>query len=116
MTDTERLIRDCIAKNDMMPFYNLYAWRKLSKEVMRECHNECQHCKARGKMRKAELIHHTYEVREFPQYALSKTVVIDGEERINLIALCNECHEKAHNRFIFDADKKKKKFTNIERW
>lgn len=116
MDDTEAFVRECIETNNLLRFYTWRAWRRLAAEVKREANYECQYCKAKGKLRRAEMVHHIYELKQYPQYAMSKTVVINGEVKQNLVALCNECHEKAHNRFVFDTNKQKEKFTNLERW
>lgn len=111
------LLLECIAKNDMFPFYNRKVWRDLSKKLIKEQHNECEMCRRKGKLTTKNnsrrlLVHHIFEVKDYPQYALSKWVVINGERKQNLIVLCDECHENEHKRF----GEKKEKFTNQERW
>lgn len=116
MTQDELFIRECVETGNVLRFYNWRKWRKTAKAVKEKYHNECVHCKERGILTRAEMVHHSFELKQYPQYALKETVVINGEKHINLIPLCNACHEKAHNRFVFDANKHKERFTNIERW
>lgn len=106
LKEVDAWIRGLIAADNLHAFYISTAWKKLSKEVLREQHYECQVCKAKGIYKKATTVHHKFYVRLFPMYALSKFV----NGKINLIAICEECHYEEHHK------KEPKGFTNIERW
>lgn len=108
-------IKKLIAKNNILAFYNDSYWRRLSKSIIKEQHGECQHCKENGKYSPAILTHHVKELRKHPELAYSRYYVdTNGIKHRQLVALCNDCHEKEHpNRFH---KKKSSKFTNEERW
>lgn len=68
------------------PFYGKQAWRKAS-ESYRAKHPLCQRCKAQGRTREAELVHHIEPIQ-------------DGGAKYdesNLEALCSSCHRKVHD-------------------
>ena len=50
---TVQQIKHMINTDSLHTFYNSRSWRRLSHEVMRTQHNECQMCKAQGKYSKA---------------------------------------------------------------
>lgn len=106
-------IRQLEKDNRLYRFYKSKAWCDLKDEVLTENHNECQLCKAEGKIRKAETVHHINYVHDRPELALSKTFIdVDGVEKQNLMPLCFDCHNKIHKRFNY---KENKKITQ-ERW
>lgn len=72
-------IRQLEKDNRLYRFYKSKAWCDLKEEVLTENHNECQLCKAKGKIRRAETVHHINYVHDHPELALSKTFIdIDG--------------------------------------
>lgn len=73
-------------------FYHWGAWEALRQEVLRLDHYECQICKARGRYRRAEIVHHVKHLKDRPDLALS---IYDRGER-QLISLCRQCHEEEH--------------------
>lgn len=76
-------------------FYDSRAWRRVRKEALKNCHNECQICKARHVHVRAELVHHVYHLADYPQWGLCEFVrdPATGEEVRNLLPVCRECHE-----------------------
>lgn len=108
-------IRDLIERNRVDLFYNSYHWRQLSAQVKKEQHNECQLCKQEGKYSSADIVHHVMHLRKHPELAYSRTYEDEqGTTHIQLLVLCNECHNKVHNRKLNTV--KKDKFINEERW
>lgn len=100
---------------EVFRFYKTKEWLKLKQEVLREQHFECQICKHKGKYTRADTVHHIKFVRIHPQFALSKTYIDNkGKEKINLIAICKECHNKEHPEKL--KSRCKTKFMNDERW
>lgn len=73
-------------------FYSWSEWEHLRLEVLKLDRWECQHCKRRGRYRRAVLVHHVKHLKVRPDLALS---VWDGEER-QLVSLCKRCHEEEH--------------------
>lgn len=101
-------IRRLIQEDNLMKFYKSRAWMDLRLKALFRDNYECQHCKAKGKYRKADCVHHIQEVKDFPWLAL----VLD-----NLLCLCNTCHNIVHGRnTIWELNRKQPKFVNEERW
>ena len=106
-------IKNLIVNCETEKFYNDRYWRKLSKEVIAENHYECEYCKRRGKVSKAEAVHHVKHLKKYPELAYQKFYVDkNGIKQKQLVPLCRACHEYAHGRTAKPA----KKFTNDERW
>jgi 5-methylcytosine-specific restriction endonuclease McrA len=82
-------IPQLIAQNNLHFFYCTHAWIHLRNEVLKESHNECQICKAKGLYVPATTVHHIRTVREAPWLALTKN---------NLLAVCDDCHYNIHHR------------------
>ena len=91
-------IRQLIKDGNIYQFYKSNEWLDLRDDVMRDAHYECQHCLLHGKYTRAEMVHHVNEVRKRPDLALTREFIdpITKEKIINLVALCNSCHEKEH--------------------
>lgn len=106
-------IKKFIANNRVDKFYNDRSWRRRAEEIKLKQNNECQFCKARGKVGPAEIVHHVKHLRQYPELAYSEYYIDEnGQRQRQLVACCFNCHEKEHNRI----GRKKDKFTNIERW
>ncbi len=73
-------------------FYHWGEWRHLRTKVLQMDHQECQLCRAKGRYRRAKIVHHVKLLRERPDLALS---VWDNEER-QLLSVCKTCHELLH--------------------
>jgi len=86
-----------IAVGDTRPFYRLWVWKKLRREILDNDKNECQWCKAKGYYTSADTVHHVQYLERYPELALSKTYIFQGKEYRNLVSLCRECHERHHN-------------------
>lgn len=112
-------IRQLIEEDKLYLFYKSIEWNELRDSVMRDSHYECQHCLGAGKYKRAEMVHHINEVRKRPELALTREYVDarTNEKIVNLIALCNPCHERVHDR-AGTARKANGKcgFSNTERW
>ena len=113
-------IRQLIREDKIYLFYKTDDWLELRDDVMKDAHNECQHCLQNGIYKRAEMVHHVNEVRKRPDLALTRefTDPITHEKIINLVALCNSCHEKEHpDRFGNYRNKRGiERFTNEEKW
>ena len=113
-------IRQLIKVDALWKFYKSDNWIELKDSVMRDAHYECQHCLKKGIYKRAEMVHHINEVRKRPDLALTREFVdsITNEKIINLVALCNSCHEVEHpDRFgNYRAKHGLEKFANDERW
>ena len=109
-----RYIRGLIKEDKIELFYKTDDWLELRAEVKEEQHNECQYCKAKGKITLATTVHHEKEVKIYPHLALSKTYIDEeGKERTNLNVACDGCHNKEHKRFLKAEERPQ---LNIERW
>lgn len=99
MTDWIRTLLD---RGEVWRFYKSREWLDLRGDILREQKGKCEWCRAKSPsvLRDAETVHHMQHVRRHPELALSRWYV-DGQGRRqkNLVALCHECHDKAHKRF-----------------
>lgn len=112
-------IRQLIDQNKIYQFYKSDDWIQLRDEVLRDAHYECQLCLQQGIYRRAEMVHHINEVRKRPDLALTREFVdtVTREKKVNLIALCNPCHERVHDRCgNFKRQNGREQFRNEERW
>lgn len=94
---TERFLswlRALIAAGNVHPFYVTGEWRSISAEVLKIDRHECQICKAKGRYRRADLVHHVNHVKRRPELALDIYYTdTDGERKRNLVSVCKCCHE-----------------------
>jgi 5-methylcytosine-specific restriction endonuclease McrA len=72
-----------------MKFYKSSKWRKKREAILRRDNYLCQECKRYGKTTPAQTVHHIYPLERYPELALVS---------VNLVSLCNECHEQMHDR------------------
>lgn len=94
-------------------WYNSAAWSHKRAEVLRFDHYECQRCRARGRYRKAALVHHVKHLRDRPDLALSIFDPDTGERQ--LVSVCRACHEELHQEAMRPFTPRKKPLT-AERW
>lgn len=96
-------------------FYKSEEWLRLREEVLEDNHWECSMCKQKqpAVYSRAVHVHHVNEVRDRPDLALSRTYRDATGEHDNLLALCHECHNVAHERFFRAEDRPQ---LNLERW
>ena len=110
-----KYIRQLIADNKIELFYLSEDWKEKRQEVLDDFFNECQECLKKGRYTKADCVHHVNEVRKRPDLALSKHYFdAKGNMCVNLVPLCNQCHNIVHDKL--GKWQKKDKFTNEERW
>lgn len=113
-------IRKLIKADAIYKFYKSDDWLELRDKVLRDAHYECQLCLRKGIYTRAEMVHHINEVRKRPDLALTREFVdpLTNEKKINLIALCNSCHETQHpDRFgNYRTQRGIDQFTNEEKW
>lgn len=108
-------IKKLIENHQIAKFYDDIDWRLLSEEVRREYHNECQICKAKGKITPAVITHHVKHLRQHPELAyIKKYVDKDGKEQIQLLPVCFACHEEQHPERRWS--KRTGKYVNDEKW
>lgn len=110
-----KYIRQLIRDNKIELFYYSEDWKELRQDVLDFFHNECQECLKTGRYTKADCVHHINEVRHRPDLALSR-YYIDGQGNkcVNLVPLCNQCHNIVHDKL--SKWQRKDKFMNEERW
>ena len=110
-TATEQWLRGLLANGDAHAFYTSRAWVRLRRAVLREQNNECQLCKAKGRYRAADTVHHVHYVKARPDLALSR---YDEQGERNLLAVCRDCHHALHESDAHDAHGQR--WRNEERW
>lgn len=78
-------------KFDSHKFYKSKAWQEKRDEIIERDHNECQHCKKKGKVFCGQMgileVHHIQHLKKRKDLAL-----VDS----NLITLCSSCHNEEH--------------------
>ena len=109
-------INELIDKNELWRFYKSKEWIELRNEILKESHYECEICRKKGKINKAELVHHQQFVRNHPHLSLSKYYTHKGKRYKNLISVCRHCHETVCHPERMKSYSEKNKFTNEERW
>lgn len=78
-------------------FYKTKEWVKKRKEILERDNFECQLCKEKALVTKANTVHHIKHYRDRPDLAL---------EDDNLISVCANCHNKLHPERGFDSEDK----------
>ena len=107
-------IRQLDREGRLYKFYKTHEWLNLKAAILREHHGECAWCRERGVITPAVTVHHVMHVKTHPELALSRTYRDkDGTVKDNLIPLCHECHDRAHERMRF---RKKPEPLTPERW
>lgn len=106
--------------------YKTKAWKDVREAVLRMDKGVCQRCLGNYKRdpnksprkTKAVLVHHHFELLDYPQWKYSIWVNVDGKKVRNLWSLCNACHEEIHGRGRASTRFKKKEdeFQTEERW
>ncbi len=86
---------------------------EIRDKIFKKYHNECTWCREQGKISKAETVHHIQWVKTHPELALQEFYTYKGKQYRNLVPLCHDCHDRAHNRMKY---KQQKKLINQERW
>ena len=98
-------VRDLSARSDREwhAFYHTGEWKRKRAEILQRDHNACQICRAKGRYRKAETVHHVKHLKDCPELALTNE---------NLLSLCSACHEDMHPEYRH----KPTGFVNEEMW
>ena len=63
-------------------------WEKLRSMYLQHVGGLCEVCRASGRLRPAELVHHKESIRDRPDLRFAWA---------NLEALCRQCHDRAHH-------------------
>lgn len=101
-------------------FYLSQSWKAMRKKIRQRDNNECQWCKAKGKLtidrdelnrngrkKNALIVHHIKELEERPDLRLNES---------NLVTVCFECHERHHERWKENHKPKENKWSADEMW
>ena len=89
-------VSQCI-RDDVHRFYIWRRWIRARKAVLKLDKGECQKCKAKGRYRRATMVHHVNHLRQHPELALDIWYIDDeGKQKRQLISLCDECHDEEH--------------------
>lgn len=92
-TQLENLKR-LLAEGKENIWYNSAAWEATRQKVLRFDHYECQNCKAKGRYKRAQIVHHVKHLKDRPELALRLYDPDTGERQ--LISVCKRCHEQLH--------------------
>ena len=89
-----------------MRFYHSQAWRKMSEQILRRDHYECQECRkklrsgVRTKIKRATQVHHIVPYETRPDLGLDED---------NLEAICDGCHNEDSQGAILDLNAEERK-------
>lgn len=86
-------------------FYNSRTWRKKRRAILERDNYECQRCKSKGLVSKADTVHHIKELKDHPRLGMTNN---------NLMSVCFRCHNIIHERF--DGKDIEKRIDIPERW
>lgn len=113
-------INQLIQEDKLYKFYKSKHWLELRAKILQDHHQECINCRAKGRVTKAQTVHHVNHVKDNPGLALSEYYIdSEGNKQRNLLPLCNACHNLEHPEKAYKAyfiNKKKNPDTNPERW
>ena len=113
VTTQTKEIQRLVDEDKTNNFYQLAEWKRLREKVLRMDHYECQLCKAKGRHRRGQIVHHIKHLKDRPDLALS---MWDGDER-QLITVCKQCHEESHPESQRQYRMSEQEgFVNEERW
>lgn len=76
-------------KEERNTFYDSTRWKKLKERILRRDGYQCKISSRYGRAIPAELVHHIFPLREFPEYAYAEW---------NLISLSWKEHNHLHDR------------------
>lgn len=105
-------IEGLVKEGKLYKFYKSKSWVSVRERILKESHYECEWCRDKGKISKAETVHHMQYVKKHPEQALDEYYVYKGKRYKNLVPLCHDCHDMAHERMKW---RKREEF-NEERW
>lgn len=77
----------------MSEFYKTTQWRRKREKVLKRDEYMCQECKRYGKTTAAKTIHHIIPLTWCLLF--NKALALAS---INLLSLCDKCHDKMHDR------------------
>jgi 5-methylcytosine-specific restriction enzyme A len=76
-----------------MNFYKTKQWKKKRESILRRDEYLCQECKRYGKTTQATMVHHIIPLAWCLIFCKALALA-----SINLISLCDKCHDKMHDR------------------
>ena len=120
-SDIANKIREWIANDNIIRFYQSSKWRVLRAEVLQDNHNECEISRNVGIVNtstdgKLE-IHHILFIENYPHYALDRYIYINGKMYQNLFLITTSLHSILHQRTNKINEKKDNKtIVSNERW
>lgn len=108
-------LRDLIAAGEAWRFYSWRVWRdSVAPAVLALDRHECSRCKQRGRIRRAEIVHHVRHLDEAPELALSIYDPDTGARQ--LVSVCKRCHEQLHPESLHRQPAKSAEPLTGERW
>lgn len=107
-------LKQLIEEGREVVWYNSSAWMHMREQVLHYDNYECQHCKERGRYRKAKIVHHVKHLKDRPDLALSLFDPDTGERQ--LVSLCRACHEAEHPERAIQPRKRERAPITAERW
>lgn len=78
------------SNKDYIDFHNTKDWKRKRVIILKRDGYQCRECKRYGKVTEADTVHHVLPIEERYDLRLNNS---------NLISLCEEHHEKMHDKF-----------------
>lgn len=82
-------------KEYAVEFYSSKAWRDCRAAYTKSVGGLCERCKAQGRLRPANVVHHKIHIS--PDNINDPSVTLNWN---NLQALCRDCHAEIHKRVV----------------
>ena len=82
-------------------FYKQRKWEEKRKKILRRDEYLCRECKRYGKSTPATTVHHIIPLEQRPELKLNS---------LNLISLCEACHNQMHDRNTNELTEKGKRW------
>ena len=114
-----RWIPALVRANRLYRFYKTPEFLHLRPDVIAAAHGECEDCRAKSpsEVTPATCVHHDKPVKLFPELALSWYWIDNkGRKHKQLWALCEDCHNRRHDRFGYGPGKPVSLPLTPERW
>lgn len=110
------------SKAECKRFYDSATWAQKRDAILKRDHYECAECRRRieqakadgrqltareRRIHRADCVHHIKHLEDHPELALDDD---------NLEAVCNQCHNHLHGRYLPHPFRPAKNILNSERW
>lgn len=86
-------------------FYKSSQWAKTREIILTRDNYLCQNCLKNNRIKKADVVHHIKELRDYPELAFDES---------NLVSWCHTCHTRHHKSGKVTEEKTNPKIKYLE--